>query len=287
MNIINNILKKKPEFKDYNKYKDNPKNIDKAFYSDDFSNFQLAYFEFYELNTDDIISKTNLWSNKNFGLKVNYEIINNCKPTDYLKDTTKKYLPSEKIVNTTHLLTLFPKEKSITLLLDHYYCDGIILYDLFRNLFSIEKKLNIPKYKYTFLLSDLLATKDLFFSAINTIKYPSFIQQKIYNKNWVVKKKKTKIFTEILYKNDGINLNRYSVIAIPILRIFNSINKDIKYLRALLTIGFDNNNKKGNNRIGVIPFVINKPKNFYNNTEKINIEYIQKELIKNIKKKYV
>jgi hypothetical protein len=160
-----------------------------------------------------------------------------------------KTIPSERIGHKTHLFTIFPKTHEIVCLLDHYYCDGIILVDLFKDLFpEITAKIPFPKYKYYPFISDAFACECAIRNLYDVFKMPSLIKQ-CASKRMLVR---------VLHKKDFYCWNRWLNYAANVLPIFEC-TKGLKYARIALTVAIDTDSTFGNNRIGIIPVLIDRP----------------------------
>ena len=161
------------------------------------------------------------------------DTLNNTKPP-IIK---KKYLLPYKMVFLT-------KNKNIIFLLNHFYCDGIILHDIVTEILcNTKKSINFFPYKYYPIYSDICL---LNFSLKHFYNY--FFQK---NKN-----KYLKLHDESIVINKNINfvgkIDRWFVFSNVLDIIFKNISLKKKYLTVGITVGFDDNNNFCNNRIGVI-----------------------------------
>ena len=149
----------------------------------------------------------------------------------------KKYLLPYRIVFLT-------KNKNIVLLLNHFYCDGMVLHDIItENIANTKKSVNFFPYKYYPIYSDI--------SLIN------FIGRHFYN--YFFAKSKTK-YLKLHDKSVVINKNihfsgkidRWFAFSHILDTIFKNISLKKKKLTVGITVGFEDNNDYCNNRIGVI-----------------------------------
>ncbi len=149
----------------------------------------------------------------------------------------KKYLLPYRIVFLT-------KNRNIVLLLNHFYCDGIVLHDIItENLANTEKSVNFFPYKYYPIYSDICLL--------------NFFARHFYNYFFVKNKNKyLKLHDKSIVINKNINffgkIDRWFVFSNVLDIIFKNISLKKKYLTVGVTVGFDDNNYFCNNRIGVI-----------------------------------
>ena len=163
--------------------------------------------------------------------------------------------PSEVIRNHTHLIVICGR---VTFgFLDHYYCDGGILFDYIRTVFAEENlaPMNFPKYTYSPFVSEAMAIQFFSNQSLQLLTYPSQIRDIGLT---------TRVLSKFLLVDDTIKSNRWTTFAVSTLPIFDSM-PHIDYLRVVITVGFDTDRTFCNNRIGVIPIIIARSnKSIYN-----------------------
>lgn len=242
----------KPKTRDltYHKYTDDVLPADTTFACDIWQSFQFIEWRFSDkwVGSDKLEQRINIWSMKHFGKPANCVRWNGTSKSYIAMITRKK--PSEVIRNHTHLVVIC--EQTIIGLLDHYYCDGNILMDYFRNYF-IDEKLVFPKFpKYTYypFISDAMAIQMMAKQMIEIIKYPSQVRGV---------DDKLRILSKVFNKMGDLEWNRWTIYAVSTLPIFEFMS-DIDYLHVGLTVGFDTDQTYGNNRIGMILVRIQRPK---------------------------
>ena len=246
------IMKQKTRDLTYHKYTDDVLPADTTFADDVWQSFQFVEWRFSEkwIGADKVKERINIWSMKHFGIPANY-ICWNGTSKSYIEMITRKK-PSEVIRNHTHLVVICEQTNNAFGFLDHYYCDGNILMDYFRNYF-IEENLTypiFPKYTYYPFISESMAIQMMTKQTIEMINYPSQI-------NGV--DDKLRILSKRFKKMDELEWNRWTIYAVSTLPVFESM-PGIDYLRVGLTVGFDTDRTYGNNRIGVILVRIQRPK---------------------------
>ena len=258
--ILLNVKIRNKQTLTYNKYNIVALPSDINFIQDRWQSFQ--YIE-WKLNENWAIDKCKLlfddWSMKNFKCKSNF-IENEGNVKEYIETITRKK-PSEVIINTTHLIVYF--KNSVSIFMDHYFCDGLIIADLFKIIFYEDNISNIafPKYRSYPLISDYCAIEYLIRMSIENIKYPPLISGI---------GAKTYLMTEILKKNEELIWNRWTIYAHGIYKVYEALAQDVSYLRIGLTVGFDSDTTFGNNRIGLIIVIIKR--------SPINLSYNEKIL---------
>ena len=132
-------------------------------------------------------------------------------------------------MNTTHLAVLFPDTGALICLLDHDYCDGLILFDLFTHLFDEIRTLKLPftTYRYIPIVTDLLASEWTTRVAHDTLRCPSFITQ--YHD-------KSHIFSRVINRRDSPIWNRWANYAMNVLPVFECTDA-LHYVRVALSVG--------------------------------------------------
>ena len=192
----------------------------------------------------------------------------------------KKYLLPYRIVFLT-------KNNNIILLLNHFYCDGIILHDMLtKNLLNTAKSINFFPYKYYPIYSDICLLNFFirhfynYFLVKDKSKY-----LKLSNKSFIINKN--------IYLSE--KLDRWIVMSNVIDIIFNNITSKKKYLTVAITVGFDDNNDFCNNRIGAIILRIPRMKSIGEYTKflkkklyaKQNQSLITYDLLRNFPSQYL
>jgi hypothetical protein len=244
-------MKQKTRDLTYNKYTKDVLLADSRYTNDIWHSFQFVEWRFNDkwIGADKVEERINIWSMKHFGIPANC-IRWNGTPKSYIEMITRKK-PSEVIRNHTHLVVICEDTNNVFGLLDHYYCDGIVLMNYFRQMF-IEEKItfpNFPKYIYYPFISDAMAIQMMSKQAIEIFKYPSQI-------NYI--DDKTRVLSKRIYKNEDWEWNRWTIYALGTLPVFESM-PNVDYLHVALTVGFDTDQTFGNNRIGVIIMRIMRP----------------------------
>ncbi len=218
------------------------------FHKDSFSTFQFAQYHFKKTGyVNTLRKKLDNWSQTHFKVDANVETVKGAAKEFVLEIVKCK--PSKRIGNNTHLFALFPDTNELVCLLDHYYCDGLILFDFIKQIFkSVKGNLNFPKYTYYPIVSDALVCDFSIRTLYNTYTRPIIITE--YDK--------TRIFTRITHKTENGIWNRWSNYAMNVLPIFECAN-ELAWVRVAINIGFDTDKTFGNNRIGAIVVCIEKP----------------------------
>jgi hypothetical protein len=257
--IILNARKRSMQTMTYNKYDMVTLPCDANFIQDRWHSIQYVEWRFSDLWTRDKCKELcDNWSMRNFKCKSNF-IENEGSVKEYVEAITRKK-PSQVIINATHLVVYF--KNTIVIIMDHYFCDGIIVEDLTKQLFykdNITSKV-FPKYISYPLISDYIAIEYFGRRFIENIRYPSLISGLAY---------KTYVMTEIVKKNNIIPWNRWTIYAHGIYNIFEALPQTVNYLRVALTVGFDSDKTFGNNRIGVIIVTIKREHAYLSYNEKI------------------
>jgi hypothetical protein len=242
----------------HNKYNLIPLPPDSNFIQDRWQSFQFLEWRFTDVWTrDKCKERFDEWSMTHFKCKSNFiESEGNVK--EYVETITRKK-PSQVIINSTHLIVYF--KNTIVIFVDHYFCDGMIIADVIKQIFyedNISTK-TFPKYINYPFISDYCAIEFLGRKFIENMKYPPLI-------NGIADK--TYVMTELLKKNEEIPWNRWTIYAHGIYNIYEAL-QDVEYLRVGLTVGFDTDKTFGNNRIGIIIVIIKRPPTSLSQNEKI------------------
>jgi len=258
--ILLNAKIRNKEILTYNKYNIVALPSDSNFIQNRWQSFQ--YIE-WTLNECWTVDKCKVlfddWSMKNFKCKANFiESQGNVK--EYIETITRKK-PSQVIINTTHLIVY--SKNTLSIFMDHYFCDGLIIADLFKVVFYEDNISNLvfPKYESYPFISDYCAIEYLARMSIESIKYPPLISGI---------GAKTYLMTETLKKNEELIWNRWTIYAHGIYNVYEALPQDVSYLRVGLTVGFDTDTTFGNNRIGLIIVIIKRAP--------INLSYNEKIL---------
>jgi len=262
--ILLNAKIRNKEILTYNKYNIVALPSDSNFIQNRWQSFQ--YIE-WTLNECWTVDKCKVlfddWSMKNFKCKANFiESQGNVK--EYIETITRKK-PSQVIINTTHLIVY--SKNTLSIFMDHYFCDGLIIADLFKVVFYEDNISNLvfPKYESYPFISDYCAIEYLARMSIESIKYPPLISGI---------GAKTYLMTETLKKNEELIWNRWTIYAHGIYNVYEALPQDVSYLRVGLTVGFDTDTTFGNNRIGLIIVNIKRAPINLSYNEKI-INYIE------------
>jgi hypothetical protein len=232
---------------------------DANFIQDRWQSFQYIEWRFTDVWTRDKCKELcDDWSMRNFKCKSNF-IENEGSVKEYVEAITRKK-PSQVIINATHMVVYF--KNAIVIIMDHYFCDGIIVDDLLTQLYYQNNTSNkvFPKYISYPLISDYMAIEFIGRRFIENIRYPSLISGLAH---------KTYIMSEIIKKNDLIPWNRWTIYAHGIYNVFEALPQTVNYLRIGLTVGFDTDKTFGNNRIGVIIVTIKRQHAYLSYNEKI------------------
>ena len=257
--IIFNARNRSMQTMTYNKYAMVTLPCDANFIQDRWHSIQYVEWRFSDLWTRDKCKELcDIWSMRNFNCKSNF-IENEGSVKEYVEAITRKK-PSQVIINATHLAVYF--KNTIVIIMDHYFCDGMIIDDLIRQLFredNITSKA-FPKYISYPLISDYIAIEYFGRRFIENIRYPSLIGGLAY---------KTCVMTEIVKKNTIIPWNRWTIYAHGIYNVYEALPQDVNYLHVALTVGFDSDKTFGNNRIGAIIVTIKREHAYLSYNEKI------------------
>jgi len=257
--IILNARKRSMQTMTYNKYDMITLPCDANFIQDRWQSFQYIEWRFTDVWTRDKCKELcDNWSMRNFKCKSNF-IENEGSVKEYVEAITRKK-PSQVIINATHMVVYF--KNVIVIIMDHYFCDGIIVDDLLTQLYYQNNTSNkvFPKYISYPLISDYMAIEFIGRRFIENIRYPPLISGLAH---------KTYIMSEIIKKNDLIPWNRWTIYAHGIYNIFEALPQTVNYLRVALTVGFDTDKTFGNNRIGVIIVTIMRQHVYLSYNEKI------------------
>ena len=250
---------RKEQMSSYNKYNIVALPSDSNFVQDKWQSFQYMEFNFPEGSViDKYRVHLDTWSMTNFKCKANFiEYEGTAK--EYIETIIRKK-PSQVIINAPHLIVYF--KNKISVFIDHYFCDGLILADFLKHLFSEDNisTITFPKYISYPFISDYRAIEFLARTSIQNIKYPSLI-------NGIGEK--TYLMSKIFKKNDELPWNRWTIYALGIYYIYDALPQDVDYLRIGLTVGFDTDTTFGNNRIGLIIVIIKRPPVNLSQNEKI------------------
>jgi len=257
--IILNARNRSMQTMTYNKYDMVTLPCDANFIQDRWQSFQYIEWRFSDLWTRDKCKELcDNWSMRNFKCKSNF-IENEGSVKEYVEAITRKK-PSQVIINATHMVVYF--KNAIIIIMDHYFCDGIIVDDLLTQLYYQNNTSNkvFPKYISYPLISDYMAIEFIGRRFIENIRYPPLISGLAH---------KTYIMSEIIKKNDLIPWNRWTIYAHGIYNVFEGLPQTVNYLRIGLTVGFDTDKTFGNNRIGAIIVTIMRQHAYLSYNEKI------------------
>jgi hypothetical protein len=250
---------RKEQISSYNKYNIVALPSDSNFVKDKWQSFQYMEFNFPEgCDIDKYRVHLDTWSMKNFKCKANF-INYEGQVKEYIETITRKK-PSQVIINSPHLIVYF--KNKISIFLDHYFCDGLIIADFLKHLFSEDNisTITFPKYVSYPFISDYRAIEFLARMSIENIIYPPLI-------NGIGEK--TYLMSKIVKKNEELPWNRWIIYALGLYYVYEALPQDVDYLRIGLTVGFDSDTTFGNNRIGLIIVIIKRPHIGLSQNEKI------------------
>jgi hypothetical protein len=250
---------RKKQISSYNKYNIVALPSDSNFVKDKWQSFQYMEFNFPEgCDIDKYRVHLDTWSMKNFKCKANF-INYEGQVKEYIETIIRKK-PSQVIINSPHLIVYF--KNKISIFLDHYFCDGLIIADFLKHLFSEDNisTITFPKYVSYPFISDYRAIEFLARMSIENIIYPPLI-------NGIGEK--TYLMSKIVKKNEELPWNRWIIYALGLYYVYEALPQDVDYLRIGLTVGFDSNTTFGNNRIGLIIVIIKRPHIGLSQNEKI------------------
>ena len=250
---------RKEQISSYNKYNIVALPSDSNFVKDKWQSFQYMEFNFPEgCDIDKYRVHLDTWSMKNFKCKANF-INYEGQVKEYIETIIRKK-PSQVIINSPHFIIYF--KNKISIFLDHYFCDGLIIADFLKHLFSEDNisTITFPKYVSYPFISDYRAIEFLARMSIENIIYPPLI-------NGIGEK--TYLMSKIVKKNEELPWNRWIIYALGLYYVYEALPQDVDYLRIGLTVGFDSDTTFGNNRIGLIIVIIKRPHIGLSQNEKI------------------
>ena len=262
---------------------------DIAFEDDNWFSFQCIMFTFDEFvfthevgNIDVTRKRLETWNLENFGV-ADANIIewaNSATATQEIFAHINQNPPSKLASGKTHLCIIDKSTNKLIIFIDHYCCDGSILFDLFTKVLDggnaePVKPPPFPTYKYYPLLTDTITAEMVTRLASDFLYKPSLIRE--YND-------RLSCSSTILYKKDNMeSWGRWNNYGECILRIFermegnvdalgatfytgeccndrsNANQHPVDYLRIALSAGIKTDCSFGNNRIGAILLCINRP----------------------------
>jgi hypothetical protein len=238
-----------PTARTFEKHTERCRPTDVPFQADNYSSFQFVQYHFTRstfLTT--IRPKLEGWSHRNFGIDANIETSRG-RAKDFVKALVRTR-PSERIVRTTHLFVLFPQTNELICLFDHYYCDGLILFDFFvRVIDDVQSvKLPFPTYRYVPVLSDIMASEFTARVALDALQHPSHAMQ--YGP--------MRVLSRVINKREAPHWNRWANYAMNVLPVFECTD-GLPWVRVCLNVGISTDSTFGNNRIGGIIVRIVRP----------------------------
>jgi len=212
----------------------------------------------------------NLWENKiywyqKYKIKGIIEVNYKDEVTDVINYMNNSKPPTVNGRLLPYKIIFLYKSQKIMLLLNHFYCDGKILYEIVTtNFLNSKSEIKFINYHYLPFYYEYLLLKYVTKFAKNSIKKNT--------QGLTLSKNQSSIYRKIIYYNG--NINRWIALAIN----FNLIFKYVKLnsLKIAFTVGFEDNIEYCNNRIGVI--IVDVPR--LNSIEEYQ-EFIKKKLIGN------
>lgn len=257
----------------YNKYTEVAYPSDIVFQKNNWGFFQFMKFYFNNIEQEILVKRLSSWAFDTWSLSLNYRIIENTTSNEYCRHLYHNTNPKSEIINTTHLVIFFPNEKMIIVFMDHYYCDGIIMFNMLKYLTNHNDKLPSIKYKYISFINEIFMNNFIFKNYIKKLLKPSNID---YSGEPVFLSEE---FDKDTLGND-VPWNRWSIYARALMHVFNCCPKQVKNLNIAITVAIDIDSsiRNGNNRIGIIIINIQKPNNFYENNYKQNFAKLSKVL---------
>ncbi len=163
--------------------------------------------------------------------------------------TTPPYIENHLLPYKIIMLT---KSKRIILLLNHFYCDGLVLHDIVvHNLLNTKKTIQFMKYQYVPFVYDALILNYGIRTMCSRLLHP--------HKSLPLDPNNSTIIRKTIHVSQKIN--RWFVLSSIIDLLYRYLNPSITQLNVAITVGFDDTTIFCNNRIGVILITIPKRKN--------------------------
>ena len=254
---------------------------DVTFYEDKLKNYQYMFAEYEKEEflkiSHGLSNRLRKWAVKHFkdkhrrAFKICY---------DYSSETVQKMIysmPMSKLLNGYESIIFVCSENNrIIMLLDHYVCDGITLF----NFINAQSNLTtptppFPNYYYIPFISDALLIEYLLRNGMGYLKYPSQIQN--FNRDFL-----TPSFKIVRREDIDCEWNRWNNYGECLLNIFEKFegvenalgesfinpctnNQSIahnavpSHFNVFLTVGINTNTCFGNNRIGGIIVTVKRP----------------------------
>ena len=144
---------------------------------------------------------------------------------------------------------MFPKEKIVVHSADHYYVDGMFVFDVIQNMLGASigcelPKLKIPPHIYIPIVSDALIAKHAIEQAKSFVSYPP---------QNVIGHPTTITLLALPHEGNG----RWNVYAESLFPLFQASNRD--YFRVAITVAVTSPRFYINNRVSVISFILKRP----------------------------
>lgn len=182
------------------------------------------------------------------------------------QSTTPPYIQNHLL---PYKIIMLVKSKKIVLLLNHFYCDGVVLHDVvIHNLLNTEKTIQFMKYQYVPFVSDALVLNYGIRTVCNNLIQP--------HKSLPLDPNHSTIMRKTIHLSEKVN--RWFVLSTIIDLLYRYLNPSVKQLNVAITVGFDDTTTFCNNRIGVI--LVSIPR--MNSMEEYE-SIIKKEVIKHKK----
>jgi len=263
--------------------------MDTMFKDDNWFNYQCIGWELTELYfneiEEEIPKRLQRWSAKHFQSPDTCSVITiDLTHHAYTNDPTTQFAKITQWLNTvpssvflcphTHLTVLIPDHNMFIGFLDHYSCDGSILFDYFLHILDshdTQPPPPLPKYQYIPLLTDAITAECVIRTALNVWSRPAQITtcgpELVGSRN-------------ILHKVDAYEWSRWGNYAECVLRVFERLEgtgdtlgttlygsitsppitrRIPPHLNVCLVAGIDTDCMFGNNRIGCILVQVTRP----------------------------
>ena len=252
---------------------------DQTFFEGGLNHYQVMCIRFNRKEFPDLYKKMPMrireWAFRHFKNEKAIKIATAANKTDILN--TLHSTPIRNVLGRyDHIIYIIPEECDILAVLDHYTCDGGILFDMVKSFFNTNvSRPPFPKYQYIPFVSEAMDIEYAFRTGMNYLEYPSQIKRF---------KHELDTSSKIIKKSDmDGKWDRWHNYAECILNIFERFegNEDAlgepfhvihggqslpvshttvpSHLYVFITIGIDTDVSFGNNRIGGINVSVKCP----------------------------